>query len=538
MIRSAYFFIILCACWLSACSSTPWGFVNAKADAGTEEITPQAPSGEQDQTFPELVALCHPTEQELSEFALWREFDLWDRVRSEYELIFQPNKRIDTHLQWFKRHPEYIPRVVNRGTPYLFHIVDELDKRNMPAELVFLPIVESAFDPFAYSPGRASGMWQIIPSTGKMLGLEQTWWYDGRRDIVASTDAALNYLQRLNKRFDGDWYLTLAAYNSGAGTVNKAIRRAKKRGKATDYWSLDLPRETRHYVPKLLALATLFNQPEAHGIQLASVPNNVYFGTVNLDQQIDLAQAAKLAQISIDDLYKLNPGFNRWATDPDVSQHLVLPIAKVGTFAKALAATPPNQLVTWRRHNIQRGETLSHVAKHYKVSVSSLKTFNSLTRDTIRAGDTLLVPTASAGRSHYRLSSEERLKRIQSKAPGGKQRIDYTVRSGDSFWEIARKHNVNMAKLAKWNGMSPRDPLKIGQTLVIWVSGDVTALRANGDKIIRKLSYRVRSGDSLHKIANKFKVRVADIVSWNQINQSKYLQPGQSLVLYVDVRNT
>ncbi len=456
-----------------------------------------------------------------------------------YSLPETDNARIDTQVRWFAKHPEYIERVSLRGQLYLFHIVEELEARNMPTELALLPIVESAFDPFAYSPGRASGMWQIIPGTGKMLGLKQTWWYDGRRDITASTDAALDYLEKLHARFDGDWYLALAAYNSGAGTVNRAIRKNRKAGKPTDYWSLPLPKETRGYVPRLLALSKLFLEPEQYGLTLPSVANEPHFVAVDVGAQIDLAQAAELAGLSMDELYKLNPGFNRWATDPEGPHLLLVPIESADRFLSGLESIPPEERVTWQRHTIKQGETLSHIARQYKVSVSTLQSINNLHGSSIRAGRTLMVPVAAKGEGFYSLSAEQRLTQKQNAGQrNNRQRIDYTVRSGDSLWSISRRYDVSSGALAKWNAMAPGDTLRVGQKLVIWQDNASLTAGERDDSIVRKLHYRVRQGDSLYRIASRFSVDVNDIKKWNQLEQQRYLQPGQKLVLFVDVKDT
>ena len=219
--------------------------------------------------------------------------DLWHRLRAGFALDHDASEpRVQAQLNWYKKHPRYIDRVVDRGSRYLHYIVSEAEKRGLPTELALLPVVESAFDPFAYSHGRAAGLWQFIPSTGKYFGLTQSWWHDDRRDIIAATDAALTYLDRLATRFDGDYMLALAAYNSGGGTVSSAMRRNRKRNQPTDYWSLDLPRETRHYVPKLIALAKIFDNPQAHGIELPPLDDEPYFEIVDTGSQLDLAQAA------------------------------------------------------------------------------------------------------------------------------------------------------------------------------------------------------------------------------------------------------
>ncbi|MFL0809388.1 MAG: LysM peptidoglycan-binding domain-containing protein [Agarilytica sp.] len=477
---------------------------------------------------------CFVSDREYVQHSAIDGVNLWQRIRDGYKLPEHQHSRIDMELRWYAKHPSYMARVGKRAERYMFHIVSEIEARDMPLEIALLPIVESAFDPFAYSHGRASGIWQIIPGTGKMLGLKQNWWYDGRRDIVASTDAALRYLKGLNKQFKGDWMLALAAYNSGAGNVRKAIRKNKKRGKPTDFWHLDLPKETKAYVPRLLALSKLIGEPEKYNLALTPIFNKPHFKSVAVGSQIDLAQAAELAEIKMDVLYHLNPAFNRWATDPRGPHKLLVPVEKADEFKEKLAGIPNNQRVTWERYTIKNGDTLSTIAQKYKVSVPSLKSVNSINGNNIRAGKTLMVPVAAKSDGHYSYSVEERISKryanVDKKERG--QRIDYLVQPGDSFWSIGRNYKVSTKKLAKWNSMAPRDPIKPGQVLKIWTKSP----QAPGSKgVIRKVSYKVRSGDSLARIAQKFSLKINDIVKWNQINQKKYLQPGQKLTLFVDV---
>ena len=479
---------------------------------------------------------CFTTLEELNSLPPLAEPDLWDRIREGYGFASYDNKRIDNHINWFKKHPEYLNRVFTRGEPYLFYITEEIEKRGIPMEIALLPVVESAFDPFAYSHGRASGIWQIIPGTGKMLGLKQNWWYDGRRDIVASTDAALNYLEQLNRQFKGDWLLSLAAYNSGAGNVYKAIKRNKKRDTPIDYWHLKLPRETMAYVPKLIALSKVVQQPEKYGITFKSIANDSVFTQVNTGSQIDLAEAAEMASISMDHLYKLNPAFNRWATDPQGPHRLLVPKQNAEIFTAKLAAIPQGERVTWERYKIRQGDTLSTIAQKYKMSVASLQAINKVKGSRIRAGKTLLVPVASKDSNFYSMSEQQRLKkrRDDSARTASGEKIDYMVRKGDSLWSIAKEFQVSATKIARWNNMAIRDPIFPGQVLAIW-SNVPSVKTANSNGVIRKVSYRVRHGDSLYKIANRFKINVNDILQWNKISKAKYLQPGQSLTLFVDV---
>lgn len=465
------------------------------------------------------------------------EDDLWQRIINAYGFNQNiDNSRVRAHLNWFKKHQGYMDRVATRAERYMYYIAEQIDVRDIPGELALLPIVESAFDPFAYSHGRASGVWQFIPSTGRDFGLKQDWWYDGRRDISASTVAALKYLEALQREFKGDWLLALAAYNTGAGNVRKAIRKNKRKGKATDFWSLKLPRETRDYVPKLIALAQLIKHPEKHGITLRPLANTPYFASVNTGGQIDLAQLAEVADTSLDEIYKLNPGFNRWATHPNGSHNVLIPIEKESIYHENIANLPKNARMKWQRYQVKRGDSLITIAKKFHTTTDALKDANSLRRNMIRAGDQLLIPSAHKSLNSYSFSAGSRLAKIQNSSRKAKNsdKIEYKVRGGDSFWEIARDHKVGIRELAKWNGMAPGDTLKQGQKLVIWGQKKLRQSR----EVIRKLTYTVRNGDSLARIADKFRVRVQDLIRWNrQKSKSKYLQPGQKLTLYVDVTN-
>lgn len=481
----------------------------------------------------ESLALCQIHDTELDDFTLPVSVNLWDRVREGFAIEPQMNQRIQQEIQWYAKHPSYMARVSERAERYLYLVVEEIDKRQMPMELALLPIVESAFDPFAYSPGRAAGMWQIIPGTGTMLGLKQNWWYDGRRDVVASTHAALTYLEQLYNQVGEDWLLALAAYNSGAGNVRKSTRRNKAKGKPTDYWSLQLPRETEMYVPRLLALKALLENPEAYGVSFYPVANEPYFISVNVGSQIDLAQAAEWAQMSMDELAALNPGFNRWATDPDGPHYLLFPRDKAGNFIERLAEVPEEHRVVWDRYQIKPGDTLSGIAKRHHTTPEFLQSINNLSGTNIRAGRTLMVPKSAESAEFYTHTVGQRLKRIQSSGKGSK--LEYRVREGDSLWKISRKFNVTTGQLAKWNGMAPGDRIYPGQSLVIWQPVKAAQATPGGDRTIRKLAYRVRKGDSLAAIASKFNVRVADITRWNQVDPSRHLQPGKHLTLFVDV---
>ena len=468
--------------------------------------------------------------------------DLWQRIRDGFSLEERQNKRIQQQLDWYVRHPAYMQRVAERARPYLYYIVETIKAENIPMEFALLPIVESAFQPFAYSHGRASGIWQFIPSTGRQYGLRQNWWYDGRRDVYAATNAAVRLLKNLRKEFKGDALLALAAYNSGSGTVRRAIRKNRKRGKSTDFFSLKLPAETRAYVPKLLALKEFINNPEKYKLDLPKIVDEPYFEQVKIESQIDLAKAAELAEIELDELYQLNPGYNRWATDPDGDNFLLFPIEKAEIFREALAELPKKDRVRWVRHKIKNGETLSTIANKYHTSIRSVKKVNRIRGTSIRAGRSLTIPVASKNLRKYRLSANQRKSKAQN-IPHSGLKLTHIVQAGDTFWDLAMRHKVGVRQLAKWNGMAPRDPLVLGQKLVIWSrTGKTVSHNDPGDlfippkrEITKRIGYRVRNGDSLARISQRFRVSVSQLRRWNKLPLGKYLQPGQRLTLFVDV---
>ena len=508
---------------------------------------PVLPDSEQQQEVDaEQATATEPAKPEQVEeiIAKQEEEDTWQRIRNGFNLPDVKHKRIDSELNWLIRHPEYIQRVVERARPYLHFIIEQVEEAGIPSDIALLPIVESAFQPFAYSHGRAAGIWQFIPSTGRRYGLKQNWWYDGRRDVYASTHAAIKLLKNLHQNFDGDWMHALAAYNTGGGRVKRAIRNNIRKGKPTDFFSLNLPKETRAYVPKLLALREIIEFPEKYGIELEAIPNTPYFTEVELDSQIDLALAAEMADLPLDDLYHLNSGYNRWATSPNGPYNLLLPVTHVEQFITRLAEVPAEQRIRWIRHKVKNGETLSTIAQKYHTSISTIKRVNHLRGKMIRAGHGLTIPVASRELREYRLSVNQRKSKLQN-IPREGRKVSHIVQEGDTFWDLARYHKVGVRQLAKWNSMAPRDRLQAGQRLIIWsrrgddVSSalDIENLSAPPRRnITKRIGYRVRNGDSLARISSKFNVTISQLKKWNRsVRNDKYLQPGQWLTLIVDV---
>lgn len=393
--------------------------------------------------------------------------DVWDRIRSSKKLdpsITATHKSIQRQLKSYKNNQHFFDVMGSRSEPYLYYIVTELEKRNMPLYLALLPIVESGYRTDVTSSGKATGLWQIIPSTGKYLGLKQNWWYDGRRDVIASTQAALNYLQQLYDRFE-DWPLALAAYNSGGGTVARAMKKNTKRGRPTDYWSLDLPPETRLYIPKLIALETIISSPALYGIKLALIPDKPAIRSVNTKGQIQFRKAAELASVDIKELKKLNAGNKRWATDPNGSHHLLMPIKSADRFVNAISILSDKERVKWQHHKIKSGESLWSIARKYEISLNLLKTTNHLKSDNLRIGKNLLIPAGSSSPYQSIVSdiSETRSKIITAKDN------KYRVKTGDSLWLIARRFDIHIQQIVEWNNIKKDQALKPGLELKIFL---------------------------------------------------------------------
>ena len=488
----------------------------------------------------EAVDVIHPVADvdiSLSENDIHVSDDIWQRIRNKLTFDVPENRRVQAQRNWYAKHPSYLDRVAKRAEPFIYYIVQELEANDMPIEMALLPIVESAFDPFAYSHGRASGMWQFVPGTGTRFGMKQNWWYDGRRDVVASTKGAISYLKYLHKYFDGDWLLALAAYNSGEGRVKRAVKNNARKNKKTDFWSLDLPKETRAYVPKLLALADLVKRPEDFNLKLYEIENKSVISRVDIGSQLDLAKAANLSGLSLAELQRLNPGFNRWATDPDGPHYLLLPNHKQADFTAGLNKLSEQDRLAWQRYKIKSGDSLIKIANKFHTTPALIKQVNNVKGTQIRAGKHLLIPVATMSLDSYILSQDQRLASTQNRKQAGVKSI-HTVKSGDTLWDISQIYKVTSRNIAKWNGIAPRDTIKPGQQLVIWQNAKLTRAKSPAEQaIMRNITYKVRRGDSFARIADKFNVTIRDIERWNSLSRNKYLQPGQILKLSVDVTN-
>ena len=370
--------------------------------------------------------------------------DLWGFISDDMKIKVPDNARIREQRNKYLRNKSYLHDVTLRAEPYMYWIVEQIKKRNMPMELVLLPIVESAFNPHATSSANAAGLWQIVPQTGRNYGLKQNQWYDGRRDIAASTTAALDMMQRMNKMFDGDWLLTLAAFNSGEGRVMQAIKANKRKGRPTDYWSLSLPRETALYVPKVLALSDIIKHNQRYGIKLPKSSQERALARVDVGQQMQLSQAAEMAGMSLTKLKSFNPGYKRNVTAPSGHgpRYIMVPQAHVDRLKDSLAEReiaaiqPDTELANNRSastYRVRSGDTVSGIARRLNMTQKTLLSMNNMgSRSTLKAGQTLKVATDAKGTA---LADNT---------------ITYKVRKGDSLSSIARRHGVDIDDVMRW----------------------------------------------------------------------------------------
>ena len=469
--------------------------------------------------------------------------DLWQEIRNNFSLDHhEENPLVQSQLHWLKSHPKYLERICARAEPYLYHIYQEVKRRHMPAEMVLVPVIESAYNPFVYSKAGAAGLWQIMPVTATHLGITHSWWHDGRRDLLASTKAALNYLDYLHKFFKGNWYLAMAAYDAGEGTVDNSRKRNARAGYNTDFWSLRLPAETRAYLPRLLAIAMIMGDPKAYGLHLPVLKNQAYFQAVNIGSQMDLAQAAKLAGISLEKIYLLNPGYNHWATNPDGPHQLLIPVNKVTHFKAELAKLPQRLRMRWQRYKVKQGDSIGLLAHRFDTKIALIKKVNKLSSNTIRLGQVLFIPIAKHDLpKHSRLLDLYRIpdalthKRVIIQPT----KTVYQVQPGDSLWTIAKKHAVPIKHIRHWNHLKQKELLHPGKKLVIWKKKKTTVPINPWQRLTQQrpktIKYQIKSGDTLSDIALKYHSTVADIKHRNHL-KSMMLKIGQKLAVRTNIR--
>jgi membrane-bound lytic murein transglycosylase D len=482
------------------------------ASAATADAAPSAPAGEATQ-----VAGLTP-----AQYA-----DLFDRMRAGFRLEDQSEHgEVGQQLHWYATNPDYLQRAFGRADLYLYQIITELERRNMPLEIALLPVVESAFEPYAYSRARASGLWQFIPGTGSRYGLKQDWWYDGRRDIVESTRAALDYLQALHDEFNGDWLLAIGAYNCGEALMERAVALNRAAGRPVDFWHLWLPRETRAYVPKLLAMKQLVLDPEVYGLSFSPIPNQPYFARVPTQSQVNLKLAAEIAGISPDDLYELNPAFHRWATDPSGPHVLLVPVDAADVFADNINQLTPDQRLGVTHYTVSRGDSIASVALQFHTTVNVIRELNDMPTQGLAVGDDLRVPSAVPDLPAKVMLAAAR---VDGRVRSPRQHVQI-VRRGDSLWTIARHHGMNVNTLAMMNGMHPDDALRAGQRIRL-SSG------AGGQSARRRVEYTVREGDTVPQIAMLFQCSVPQLLAWNGLSSHSRIHTGQKLRIQLATRH-
>ncbi|NJD05494.1 MAG: LysM peptidoglycan-binding domain-containing protein [Methylococcaceae bacterium] len=471
--------------------------------------------------------------------------NLWDRLFALYDLPLIEHESIEREMEWFVNHQDYLDRVQTRAEPFLYNIVLHLEKKGVPGELALLPVIESAFQPQVISPANAAGIWQFIPETGRRYGLKKNPHYDGRRDVYASTRAAIKYLRKLHDQFDGDWLLAVAAYNCGEGAVSRAIERNTARGLPTDFWALDLPQETRAYVPRLLAVSRIFADADEYGVALHPLPNRALYRTVKVHSQLDLALAADAADISLNKLFELNPGFSHQKADVEGGYRLFVPADKYRTFkdelgrmAEQSASINRARADDWFGSDVEEAEFIDE-ENDAKAGLKRSQRVKS--KESAHGGE-----RAEKGRGIGELArrGDEPKGRVREElAVDGSGRLSiksgkrstYAVEPGDSLTSIARKTGVDVEQLKKWNGLNGKTPIKSGQNLVVWDKDSANKLPLTGAgagiKPSQSLRYTVKQGDSLFAISRKFNVTLADLRKWNGRNLDKQFKPGMNLTI-------
>lgn len=475
--------------------------------------------------------------------------DFWQHLRHDFQLLPADNESpVQSQINWFMHNKEYLNHTLVRSEPYMYYILQQVEKRDLPGELALIPVEESAYNPTAISSAGAVGMWQLMRSTARDLGVKQDFWFDGRRDIYASTNAALDEMMYLQSFFGGDWLLAIAAYNSGPGTVQSAIRRNAMRGEGSEFWVLPLPQQTRSYVPRLLALASIIRNPEKYGITLPAISDKPYLTQVDIGAPISLSRAAELAGLSLAQIKQLNPGYSRMMTDPNGPYKLIIPIDKVETFKEQLASVPKLPKMTWGRYKVQHKDTLTSIAAHYHTTVKELIETNHLHGHHVPTGTVIMIPTGTEEvtphvnetdseentNTHTETSTETNTEtNIEGTTNSDKANVETTPESApaavpndentppakhkQSKTSSKKTHTSHHSKTEKTHG---KKPVKHNTKQSLHKS----AIRPN--------HYVIKSGDTLSGIAKKLGVKATNLTKWNHLAANTHLKPNERLVVY------
>jgi membrane-bound lytic murein transglycosylase D len=530
-----------------------------------------SPSPEGIQVYQKNMHLSPEHKQRLAaDIDLYNNADnIWDTMRHEFTLPhYEDSARVQQQIEWFMNNQDFLYRSAARAAPYLYYILQQVRMRHLPVEVALIPIIESSFNPFALSSAGAAGIWQMMPGTASGYGIRQNWWYDGRRDVVASTKAALNYLAYLDNFFDGNWLYAVAAYDTGEGNIQAAIKRNVRDGITTDYWSLPVAQETRDYIPKLLALAIIISNPDRYPVELPYLRNAPYLAQVDIGAQIDLNHAASLAGLSLKELKQLNPGYNRSATDPNGPFKLVLPIENVEEFTENLSTSPLYHRINWINYKWKSSDTLASVAKRFNTTTGMLRKINPTLASNLKPGVSIIIPRTIPALSETILAAEKTqqvhtadnnrkssLKRklrevamndvepqetaaastAYSLQPGDTL---YMIRNGDNMDKVAHRFNMTKNALQVANNISNDTALQPGEKLIIptHTTADVTA-NALPDTAASKHQiapgetlYMVRKGDTVEKIANKYKISPSTLRLANLMGSSTVKEGDQIII--------
>ncbi len=467
--------------------------------------------------------------------------DLLDRIRDnmQWKGKYLHEKRVQNVIQYFTEDQAYFDRVMKGAMRYLFYTYERIEQEGFPAEIALLPVVESGFDPYAYSYAKAAGLWQFIPSTAEHFGVREGWWYSGRRDIVDSTTAAILYLDQLRASFNGDWFHALASYNGGPGRVSKQIRRHTKRNWSTSYWDLDkLPQQTKSYVPLLLGICEIILHPDKYGIVLPKIPNKPYFKELTLDYAMNIEAVKRLAAVSSEEFDFLNSGFNQKMLYPLQRPRVLLPVERVEHFtAEYKKYRDSTDYVLWMAYKLQATDTLKTIAKKFDTSVAALMRLNQMQANVLKMPFSMVIPIYVSDFNKYKQYQYEPPRRINVQVELVKR---YRLKSGDTLWGVSRQFKVKLRDLMSWNGVKANTILYSGKQIVVAQSRAVAkepiVLRGeHRHTIIRNVYYPARRGDSLWSIGNKFFVSVNDIIAWNPTVLKRRLQRGDKLSLQVDI---
>jgi membrane-bound lytic murein transglycosylase D len=429
--------------------------------------------------------------------------DLWERVRRGFAMPDLDNDLVRQHEQWYASRPDYIERMMERSRMYIFHVVEELELRDMPTELALLPYIESAFNPQAVSSARAAGLWQFMPGTGRNFQLTQNILRDDRRNVLNSTRAALDYLQKLHAMF-GDWHLALAAYNWGEGNVKRAIERNQAAGLGASYADLDMPAETRNYVPKLQAVKNIIANPEAFGATLPLIENHPFFDTVEIDRDIDVEVAARLAQVRLEDFKALNPSQRKPVIFAAGTPQVLLPWNNAAIFKQNLAKAPPASLASWTAWVAPAATSPHDVAARFKMSEASFRQVNDLPHGvTIRAGPTVLVRRGNGAASNVDSSVVNNARLTYTSSKIVLRRMTARARKGDTIATLAARYDLPAATVAGWNKTQPRAALKPGQPVKLLLPVRVAVVHDSAAPAGKRPAAKHKKAAHRHKPASK-----------------------------------